>query len=162
MYATSQIVDNAKVSVRNLNIAISAAVVLGFAVSFYAYKVEKMTETDPFYEAVCDISEHVSCTKAFMSDYGRGLGIFPVTSVLYLPNAVFGVIFYTFIGALSCFTTYATSILVLSLVVLSNIGTIYLVYVSIVIQNVCLVCVSIYIINAILFFLVTEKHRRLY
>lgn len=57
-----------KVSVRNMNIAISAAVILGFAVSFYAYKVERMTENDPSYEAVCDISEHVSCTKAFSSE----------------------------------------------------------------------------------------------
>ena len=151
-----------KVSVRCMNIAISAAVILGFAVSFYAYKVERMTEDDPSYEAVCDISEHVSCTKAFSSEYGRGLGIFPVTSVLYLPNALFGLIFYTLVGALSCFTTYATSIMVLSLVVFSNIGTIYLVYVSIVIKNVCLVCVTIYIINIILFGLVTEKHRRLF
>ncbi|XP_076671751.1 vitamin-K epoxide reductase [Andrena cerasifolii] len=162
MSVTSQITHNEKVSVRNINVAISAAVILGFAVSFYAYKVERMTEYDPFYEAVCDISEHVSCTKAFLSEYGRGLGIFPVTSVLYLPNAVFGVIFYGVIAALSCFTTYATSIMVLALVASSNIGTIYLVYVSIVIKNACLVCITIYIINAILFFLVTEKHRRLF
>ena len=154
--------NNDKVSVRNINIGISALVILGLAVSFYAYKVERMTEDDPFYEAVCDISEHVSCTKAFSSEYGRGLGIFPVTSMLYLPNPLFGLIFYALVGALSCFTIYATSIMVMSLVVLSNFGTIYLVYVSIVIQNVCLVCVSIYIINAILFVLVTEKHRRLF
>lgn len=57
-----------KRSVNKLNAGIAAVCVLGFAASYYAYLVEKAVEEDDLYEAMCDISEHVSCTKAFSSE----------------------------------------------------------------------------------------------
>jgi vitamin-K-epoxide reductase (warfarin-sensitive) len=37
------------------------------ALSYYAYVVETTKERDETYVAMCDISEHMSCSKAFMS-----------------------------------------------------------------------------------------------
>lgn len=42
---------------------------MGLALSYYSYVVETAKEQDENYEAMCDISERVSCTKAFMSEW---------------------------------------------------------------------------------------------
>jgi vitamin-K-epoxide reductase (warfarin-sensitive) len=39
----------------------------GMGLSYYAYVVETSKEHDADYVAMCDISEHMSCSKAFMS-----------------------------------------------------------------------------------------------
>jgi vitamin-K-epoxide reductase (warfarin-sensitive) len=39
----------------------------GLGVSYYAYVVEMTKEHDANYVAMCDISEHMSCSKVFMS-----------------------------------------------------------------------------------------------
>lgn len=57
-----------KKSIQKLNAGIITTCIVGFAVSYYAYYVELAKEEDNLYEAVCDISEHVSCTKAFSSE----------------------------------------------------------------------------------------------
>jgi vitamin-K-epoxide reductase (warfarin-sensitive) len=42
--------------------------VIALGLSFYALIVEFKKEHDDSYEAMCDISENMSCTKAFMSE----------------------------------------------------------------------------------------------
>jgi Vitamin K epoxide reductase family. len=49
------------------NIGITVVCLIGFALSYYAYVVETHKEHDESYEAMCDISEHMSCSKAFTS-----------------------------------------------------------------------------------------------
>ena len=39
----------------------------GFGLSFYALHVEHMKSSDVKYKALCDISEHMSCSKVFNS-----------------------------------------------------------------------------------------------
>lgn len=51
---------------RNSLAAVSA---LGVLISIYAFHVETRHEEDPNYEALCDISERVSCTKVFSSKW---------------------------------------------------------------------------------------------
>lgn len=51
-----------------INTGIVTSCVVGLALSYYAYIVEISKEADQSYEAICDISEHISCTKAFMSE----------------------------------------------------------------------------------------------
>lgn len=51
---------------RNSLICVSA---LGIAISIYAFHVESRMEEDDQYEALCDISERVSCTKVFSSKW---------------------------------------------------------------------------------------------
>lgn len=55
-------------TMRKLNVGIITTCIVGFAVSYYAYYVEVAKENNNLYEAMCDISEHVSCTKAFFSE----------------------------------------------------------------------------------------------
>ena len=40
---------------------------LGFTATTYAYVVDAKVAAADLYEPMCDISEHVSCTKAFTS-----------------------------------------------------------------------------------------------
>lgn len=47
--------------------ALAAVSALGVLVSIYAYHVETQMEADDSYEALCDISPKVSCTKVFGS-----------------------------------------------------------------------------------------------
>lgn len=56
-----------KKSIGKLNAKIVTTCIVGFVLSYYAYYVELAKEEDDSYEAVCDINEHVSCTKAFSS-----------------------------------------------------------------------------------------------
>ena len=53
---------------QRLDAALLWLCLFGVAVSYYAYLVETNKEKDDDYEPFCDISEHVSCTKAFMSE----------------------------------------------------------------------------------------------
>ena len=45
------------------------ACVLGILLSIYAYHVETNIHSDPSFRALCDISEHMSCSKVFSSRY---------------------------------------------------------------------------------------------
>ncbi|OAD54340.1 Vitamin K epoxide reductase complex subunit 1-like protein 1, partial [Eufriesea mexicana] len=151
-----------KKSVRKLNAGIVTICIVGFTLSSYAHYIEKAKEKDDLYEAICDISEHLSCTKAFSSEYGKGFGIIPETSLLYMPNAVYGLIFYVLIAILSLWNRYVTSALVVTLGICANIGTIYLASILYKLNNVCVVCVSLYVVNAILLILAVKKHRKLF
>jgi len=120
-----------------ITLAILAAV--GFVLSFYAWHVEQLAGKKKGYRAACDINDRVSCTKTFTSKYGALLGN---------SNAVYGMIFYLIIFALSLVqeTGY---ILVLS--VLAVLGSAYLAYVQYAkIRAFCLVCAGIYLINILL------------
>lgn len=154
--------SNNKQSAWKLNVAIASACLQGFALSYYGYVVEMAKEENDSYEAMCDISEHVSCTKAFMSEYGKGFGIIPETSPFYMPNSVYGLIFYALVAILGMFNKYFTSALVVTLGVCSNLGSIYLAYILYILNNLCLVCVSTYVTNAIILILAVKKHRKLF
>lgn len=49
--------------------AIATAIVcsIGVALSAYAFYVETRAESEPTFKAMCDISQHMSCTKVFKS-----------------------------------------------------------------------------------------------
>ena len=60
--------SSASSRVHNVNTGIVTSCVIGLALSYYAWVVEVAKERDDSYEAMCDLSEHFSCTKAFMSE----------------------------------------------------------------------------------------------
>lgn len=110
---------------------------LGFLLSAYAFYVIKRTERSGKYKPLCDISENVSCTKAFISEYG---------SLMVLPNPLLGILFY----ALMIIIGEHQVIFYLSSVAFAF--TFYLAYLSYVKQkNFCLVCSAIYVVNVLLF-----------
>lgn len=59
-------------SPRKLAAAIVVSSLVGVALSAYAVYVGTKLEEDENYEAVCDISEYVSCSKVFKSEYVIG------------------------------------------------------------------------------------------
>ncbi|XP_008558437.1 vitamin K epoxide reductase complex subunit 1 [Microplitis demolitor] len=140
-----------------INAGIITSCIVGMSLSYYAYIVETTKEKDHNYMAMCDISEHVSCTRAFMSEYGKGFGLIPKTSIFYLPNSVYGLVFYGIVFALNIFNNYGLAVIVLILTALSNLSSIYLAWVLWVLNDICVVCISTYIVNFILVILSYNK-----
>eukprot|EP01039_Chlorochromonas_danica_P002133 gene2134-2327_t len=76
-------------------------ILVGIVVAAYAIYIEVETSSESDYEALCDISQEISCTKVLESDYSRMisfLGIVPKNSVLDQSNAVYGLLFYILEG----------------------------------------------------------------
>ena len=110
--------------------------ILGLFLSCYALYIEWKTRTTSHYQALCDLAQHVSCTKAFTSPYGQLLG---------LPNAAYGACFYIITAFLA--SSNLTSYL-FYLSIAAFLGTLLLAYFSYYkMKNFCVVCSSIYLIN---------------
>ncbi|KAL1132492.1 hypothetical protein AAG570_010447 [Ranatra chinensis] len=112
-------------------------------------------EHDPNYVAMCDIGEHMSCSKAFNSKYGKGFGIvgeiFGNDSVMNQPNSVPGMVFYAicFLLSLNRAATSAKTLFIFSMV--SNLMSLYLAYILyFILHDFCIVCVSTYGVNFVL------------
>lgn len=113
--------------------------ICGFLVSFYDLYLKRKIDQNKDYKAVCDLNDRFSCTKVIVSEYGNTLGI---------PNAVWGLIFYSTVGALAYLEKL---MLVWYLAIAGIIASIYLAYILYTkIKTVCLVCTTIYIINILL------------
>jgi len=108
---------------------------IGLALSAYALLVVKRHARNG-YKPLCDITANISCSKAFLSEQGRMLGIH---------NAWYGIAFYASIIILHS-SSYPTA--VLTLVTLGALRSVQLAYVSYVVQkNFCVVCTLTYLVN---------------
>lgn len=58
--------DNCTIS--QYNVCITFSCLFGVLLSVYAYYVEVRAEEDSSYQALCDISQRISCTKVFTSE----------------------------------------------------------------------------------------------
>lgn len=56
-------------SVKKLSAFIAVTSIIGLALSLYSYYLVIALEEDDEYEALCDISEQISCTKVIQSKY---------------------------------------------------------------------------------------------
>ncbi|KAG7207421.1 hypothetical protein KM043_009070 [Ampulex compressa] len=153
--------SSTRISVRRINAALILACLIGLVLCYYAYTVEIAKEKDDSYVALCDINEYISCTKPFTSKYGKGFGLIPSDSVFYLNNPIYGFGFYTIIAILSLSNTYYASIIVVGLNIVSNMGSVYLAYILYSINTLCIVCISTYVINALILFLSIRKLKTL-
>ncbi|MBI4154854.1 vitamin K epoxide reductase family protein [Candidatus Woesearchaeota archaeon] len=121
-------------------LGVQIIVIIGFLLSVYAYYVEWKASRVKNYKAVCDISENMSCGKAFNSPYGKTFGV---------SNSIGGIIFYIFIFFLSNYDL----MYVFYFSILAILGSIYLAYVSYFkLKNFCLVCIAIYVVNVLLLY----------
>ncbi|GIY02668.1 vitamin K epoxide reductase complex subunit 1-like protein 1 [Caerostris darwini] len=141
-----------EIDLRFLQVASSILCISGLLLSTYAYHVETKKEENEEYTALCDISEHMSCTAAFSSKYGKGFGltehIVGKDSVLNQPNSIFGVLFYFSFMPLSEVPNLTTSKVLIGLCILSNVCSIYLAYIlAFILYDFCVVCVTTYLIN---------------
>ncbi len=112
---------------------------LGFVISLYALYVERRLEHNRKYVPACDIRKNVSCSRAFMSEWGNLLG---------LPNSAYGLLYYGTVFALA----YAGIALPLLVVAIAGaMAAVGLAVVSYGIQrNFCLVCTAVYAINLVI------------
>ncbi|XP_055371212.1 vitamin K epoxide reductase complex subunit 1-like protein 1 [Condylostylus longicornis] len=135
---------------------------IGFSLSFYAAYVESKVEENHDYKAMCDISSKISCTKVFSSSYAKGFGVlgkvFGENSLLNLPNGYLGIAFYGFFmvsGFLNNVTVIRIQYLLSILSVLLSFYLAYLLY--FVLENLCILCVSTYIVNFINLITIRKK-----
>ncbi|KAK6473412.1 vitamin K epoxide reductase complex subunit 1-like protein 1 [Huso huso] len=132
--------------------------ILGILVSFYAYHVETEKERDTGYRAMCDVSDSVSCSKVFTSRWGRGFGvlgsIFGKASAMNQPNSVYGLAFYVFQMLLGLTVSAMAALILMTTSIVSVLGSLYLGYILyFVLKNFCILCVTTYVLNVILFML---------
>ena len=130
----------------------------GVCLSVYAIHVEHQSSMNPDFEALCDISSTVSCSKVFNSEQGKiwsYFGLIPKDSVLDQPNAVYGVFFYLsmIILDIGFHKNKLAVFLLLSLAIFGCMMSLYLAYVlEFVLKDFCIVCVSTYVCNIVLLF----------
>uniref|UniRef100_T1J6K7 vitamin-K-epoxide reductase (warfarin-sensitive) n=1 Tax=Strigamia maritima TaxID=126957 RepID=T1J6K7_STRMM len=139
--------------IARLHIWITFCCMLGLSLSFYAYYVEVQKTRNKKYTAFCDISEHVSCSKVFNSKYGTGFGILDKilgkNSLFNQPNGIYGMLFYLIFPIIAYYDSLV--ILQIGIALFSNLMSIYLAAILyFVLYDFCVVCISTYVINAII------------
>ncbi|KAM6288807.1 vitamin K epoxide reductase complex subunit 1 [Aegotheles albertisi] len=127
----------------------------GLALSVYALSVEAAHARDPSLRAACDLGPAVSCTRVFASRWGRGLGLVePLLgrdSVANVPNGALGVVFYLLQALLGPVPGRWPSLLLLGTSAVSAVASLWLGAVLVLaLRDFCLVCVTTYVINALL------------
>jgi vitamin-K-epoxide reductase (warfarin-sensitive) len=112
---------------------------IGFALSLYAYLVDKKLKADPTYTPACDISDNISCSKVATSPYAN---------LLSVPNAVIGMFFYALV---MLFAWFGYEQLLMVAVIAGALISLYLAYLLYFkIKSLCLVCIATYIVNGAL------------
>ncbi|MBS3128819.1 vitamin K epoxide reductase family protein [Candidatus Woesearchaeota archaeon] len=113
--------------------------IIGLLLSLYALYVKTKAEKNKKYKPLCDISENISCTKAFLSKEGSLTGF---------PNPLIGIFYYVIIFSLF-YIKQNQIIFYFSFI--AALGSLYLAYLSYIKQkNFCLVCTGIYVVNILL------------
>eukprot|EP01083_Nonionella_stella_P040104 109033_1 len=128
--------------------ALTVLRVLGFIglwLCAYALYIEYKISVDPDYVASCDLASWISCSKVFSSKYAH---------MFYFPNAAYGAVFYVVILVMDTMKLYQY---IMYLSTLTFLSSLYLAYIlAFVLKDMCVVCVSTYIVNAAIFFV--SKH----
>ncbi|KAL0994792.1 hypothetical protein UPYG_G00127220 [Umbra pygmaea] len=132
--------------------------VLGILLSVYAFHVETEKSRDSNYRAMCDVSNTISCSKVFTSRWGRGFGllgsIFGDDSAMNQPNSVYGILFYVFQLLLGITVSAMAALILMTTSILSVMGSLYLGYILyFVLKDFCIICLTTYALNFILFVL---------
>ncbi|KAJ8959651.1 hypothetical protein NQ318_021839 [Aromia moschata] len=150
------------ISLSKVNSWLTLSCLVGLGLSLYAYAVELQVEMNENYQPICDINPHVSCSKAFKSDYGKGFGIFGKDSKLHKPNSLFGLMFYSMIATLAQSNARFIVLFSLVLIAISNLLSLYFAYILyFILYDLCIVCVSIYVVNVVNLILIQLKMKAL-
>lgn len=154
---------------RGGSVKISKTVILlccaiGTVLSVYALHVEIHAENDKNYRASCDISATISCSKVFKSRWGKGFGLIGLVigddHPLNLPNSIFGIVFYALQIALTFSSSPGLASTQLYLSAFSNVASLYLgCILFFILKDLCIVCLSTYITNAVLLVAVYYKNK---
>jgi len=140
---------NSSARLRSIENKLLGVIAAGLALTLYGLFVEIRHDYSQSYVALCDISPTVSCSAAFLSDYGRGFGLLP--QALAFRNPVYGLLFYPTLLILLYLDSPISTQVLLGLALLSNIGSLYLAYIlAFVLHVACVICISLYIVNFLL------------
>ncbi len=120
-------------------LSIFVLALIGFGISLYAYFVEGKIKKDADYKPACDLSERISCSKPLKSEYAN---------LFWVSNTLAGMLFYAFVGVLALLdaTTFILIAGIAACVLSLFLG--YILYFKI--KSFCLVCTSLYIVNALI------------
>lgn len=114
---------------------------LGMAISLYTNILEQKIKKMPSYKPMCDLSDTISCTKPMKSEYA---------SIFYISNAWLAFAFYVLVFV---FVALQLPKLVLITVIIGCLVSCYFAYLLYFkIKALCLLCTSMYVINALLLF----------
>lgn len=123
-------------------LSVAIVSIIGFLVCLYGLFVELKIKQNQNYKAACDISDRISCTKTFLSPWGSIFGI----SNIQLGAAAYFIMFVIALIGKTCLAfLLATGFMI---------ATIFFAYILFTkVKTFCVICVSTYIINMILFIL---------
>ncbi len=140
--------------------AISLFGFIGCLVSLYAIYIEYNMKYNQDFVPACDFGSFASCSKVLGSSYAHILSHFGVVaknSTFDLSNATFGLFFYLISILHGKFSPFMY--LFFALGALGS--SFYLAYIlRVVLQDVCVVCISSYVVNFVLFLLATRRYLR--
>ena len=115
---------------------------IGLMLSIYATITEYKVKKNVLYKPMCDISDKISCSQVFSSPYGKILGI---------PYAYLGLLYYTILAIAASMDLIYITFTLSSIGFIMSLILAYILYFKI--KILCIVCVSLYIINIIFFIL---------
>ncbi|XP_070491121.1 vitamin K epoxide reductase complex subunit 1-like protein 1 [Chironomus tepperi] len=131
---------------------------LSLIVSIYTEYVKHKMHEDKDYIPVCDINEY-KCSKVMTSEYSVGFGLTFLPECLQLSNSLYGIVFYIIMIAISLSDNIIVVEIQLFLASISSWLSIYLAYVLYyIIQDVCIFCVLIYVLNFITVIVTYKKY----
>ena len=113
---------------------------IGLLISIYGITVERKLQQDAQYKAACDISDTISCTRPFLSPYGKMLGI---------SNIWASAGYYVMIIAAILLNQPQLVMLITASGLLVTIVFAYILYFKV--KSLCLICTSLYVVNIALF-----------
>ena len=109
---------------------------IGLIISIYGITIERKLQQYAQYKAACDISDSISCTRPFLSPYGKMLGISNIWASAFC---------YIVIIAAALMDYYRLLVLITLAGFLVTIAFAYILYFKI--RSLCLICTSLYIVN---------------
>ncbi|KAI8436752.1 hypothetical protein MSG28_010222 [Choristoneura fumiferana] len=143
---------------KDLDRAIIATSILGVVVSTYSLHVEMSVAAEPEYKAYCDLGEKVSCSKVLTSEYATGFGLVAKGSLWDIPNCIYGIFFYCLMVLLATYDDLRLVRVQFAAALTAVLSCVYLAYLLLfVLHDLCIVCLTTYIVNAVLITLIYKK-----
>ena len=121
-------------------ISILMLAVVGLVLSIYGFYIEQRLKKDSTYKPLCDVSTNISCSKPFLSPYGK---------IITNSNTALGIFFYLMLIVLAFFEYKEVIFMFTFAGIAMSVVFAYILYFKI--KVVCLLCSAIYIINIALF-----------
>lgn len=115
--------------------------IIGLCLSLYSVFVEYKIKYNPTYKPMCDLSDRISCSKTFLSPYGK---------ILKISNGFIGDFFYSGMIYLAWFEY--TTLLWYGALAAAFASVIFAYILFFKVRTICLLCISIYVVNIALLY----------